>query len=237
MVTAMNNDKTLCGCFGMHPSFVAGILNSARRVHFFVLCNEELKYVNYIEKCIDDKECSVCYMSHTGHYFQLSYQSETIFISFEARLFPKLPSEIIFAQGVLKKKIQLGCLAYAIVGVKGRVTCITNEVISSWHDCVFKACFCEFDSPIRLANCKAYMQYCPLHQHDTCLYQILHSSQKSRSMYPSRCKFSSTASSSCICVKNDCHRVKTQLQLNKYYYYVCINGPGWNVSQTEIKKL
>jgi len=34
-------------------------------------------------------------------------------------------------------------------------------------------------------------------------------------MYPSRCKFSSTASSSCICVKNDCHRVKTQLQLNK----------------------
>jgi len=37
-------------------------------------------------------------------------------------------------------------------------------------------------------------------------------------MYPSRCKFSSTASSSCICVKNDCHRVKTQLQLNKYYY-------------------
>ena len=39
-------------------------------------------------------------------------------------------------------------------------------------------------------------------------------------MYPSRCKFSSTASSSCICVKNDCHRVKTQSQLNKYYYYL-----------------
>ena len=38
-------------------------------------------------------------------------------------------------------------------------------------------------------------------------------------MYPSRCKFSSTASSSCICVKNDCHRVKTQLQLNKYYLF------------------
>ena len=39
-------------------------------------------------------------------------------------------------------------------------------------------------------------------------------------MYPSRCKISSTASSSCICVKNDCHRVKTQLQLNKYYYII-----------------
>ena len=47
---------------------------------------------------------------------------------------------------------------------------------------VFKAHFCEFDSPIRLANCKAYTQYCPLHRDDTCLYQILHSSQKSRRM-------------------------------------------------------
>jgi len=45
----------------------------------------------------------------------------------------------------------------------------------------------------------------------SCHYMLL--------MYPSRCKFSSTASSSCICVKNDCHRMKTQLQLNKYYYY------------------
>ena len=45
----------------------------------------------------------------------------------------------------------------------------------------------------------------------SCHYMLL--------MYPSRCKFSSTASSSCICVKSNCHRVKTQLQLNKYYYY------------------
>jgi len=87
----------------MYPSFVAGFLNSARRIHFFVLCNDEINYKNYIEKCIGDKEYSVCYKSHTGHYFQLSYQSETIFISFEERLFPKLPSEIIFAQSVLKK--------------------------------------------------------------------------------------------------------------------------------------
>jgi len=41
-------------------------------------------------------------------------------------------------------------------------------------------------------------------------------------MYPSRYKFSSTASSSCICVKKDCHRVKTQLQLNKYYIITCL---------------
>ena len=46
----------------------------------------------------------------------------------------------------------------------------------------------------------------------SCHYMLL--------MYPSRCKFSTTASCSCICVKNDCHRVKTQLQLNKYYYKI-----------------
>jgi len=59
----------------MYASFVAGITNSARRIQFLVLCNEELNYENYIEKCIGDKECSVCYKSHTGHYFQLTYQS------------------------------------------------------------------------------------------------------------------------------------------------------------------
>jgi len=88
--------------FGMYPSFVAGVLNWARRIHFFVLCNEKLNYEKYFEKCVGDKECSVCYKSHTTYYFQLSYQNKTIFISYEARLFPKLPSEIIFAQSVLK---------------------------------------------------------------------------------------------------------------------------------------
>ena len=138
---------------------------------------EELNYENYTEKCIGDKECCVRYKSQTRHCFQITYQSETILISFQARLFSKLPSKIIIAQRVLKN-IQLGCLAYGIVTVKGRITCVTNEVI--WiHDCVFKVYFCEFDTPIRLANCKAYVQYCPLHRDDTCLYQILHSSQKS----------------------------------------------------------
>ena len=110
MVTAMNNDKTLCGCFVIYSSFVAGTMNSARRIHFFVLRNEELNYENYIEKCVVDKECSVCYKSHTEHYFPLSYQSERIFISFEARLFPKLPSEIIFAQCVEKNRVGLSSL-------------------------------------------------------------------------------------------------------------------------------
>ena len=67
--------------------------------------------------------------------------------------------------------IHLGCLPYGILTVKDRVTCITNEVISSRHDCVFQAYFCEFDSPIKQANCKAYTQYCPLHPDNTCLYK------------------------------------------------------------------
>ena len=39
----------------MCPSFVAGILSSARRIHFFVLCNEELNYDKYIEMYIVTK--------------------------------------------------------------------------------------------------------------------------------------------------------------------------------------
>jgi hypothetical protein len=72
------------------PEFCSGDSKFSKTNPFFVLCNEELNYENYIEKCIGDKECSVSYTSHAEHYFQLSYQSETIFISLEARLFPKI---------------------------------------------------------------------------------------------------------------------------------------------------
>ena len=41
------------------PRFVVGILNLARRIYFFLFCNEELNYENYIEKGIGDKECSL----------------------------------------------------------------------------------------------------------------------------------------------------------------------------------
>ena len=86
-----------------------------------------------------------------------------MFISFEGRLFPKLPSKLIFSQTVLKK-IQLACLACGIVAVKDRETCIDNEVMSSKQYCVFELYFCEFDSPIKLANCKVYTRYSPMHR-------------------------------------------------------------------------
>jgi len=130
MVTALNSEKTLFGCFGMCPSFVAGILNRAERIHFFVLCIENLNYEYCIEKFIGDKECSVSYKA--GHLFQISYHGE----AFQARIFPTRPSELMFAQSALKNKIQLGCPVYGIITVNGRVTCITNEVLSSRHNCV-----------------------------------------------------------------------------------------------------
>ena len=55
MNTALNNDKILCGCFGIYPSSVAGILNTTKLFYFFVLCNEELNYEDYIEKYTGDK--------------------------------------------------------------------------------------------------------------------------------------------------------------------------------------
>jgi len=114
----------------MYPSFIAGFLNRAERIHFFVLYIEKLNYEYYIEKCIGDKVCSVSYKA--GHLFQISYHGE----AFQARIFPNQPSELMFAQSVLKNKIQLGCLFYGIITVKGRMTCITNEVLSSRHNYV-----------------------------------------------------------------------------------------------------
>ena len=37
IVTALNSDKVLCGCFGVYPSYVSGTLNSVEEIHFYVL--------------------------------------------------------------------------------------------------------------------------------------------------------------------------------------------------------
>jgi hypothetical protein len=49
-VTAMNNDKVLCGVFGLYPCFVAGTLSEVQEINFYVLSNKQLKYSDYIEK-------------------------------------------------------------------------------------------------------------------------------------------------------------------------------------------
>jgi len=106
---------------------------------------------------------------------------EEILITFQTRIFPELPSELMFAQSVLKN-IQLGCLVYGITTIKGHVTCITNEVLSLKQSCVFEVYFCDYESPVELANCTAYIRYCPLHTDDSCFRQVLHFTKNPRQM-------------------------------------------------------
>jgi hypothetical protein len=80
IVAAMNKNNILCGSFGLYPSFVVGILNSVNKIHFYVLCNEQPDYADYVKKCTADKECSIGYKSNTGNYFQLSCGGETMAI-------------------------------------------------------------------------------------------------------------------------------------------------------------
>jgi len=158
IVSTMNSDKVLRGSFGLYPSYTAGILNSVKEIHFYVLCSEMLNYAYYIEKCIAGKEHSVTYKPHTREEFLLSSSGETIALSFEARQFPKQPSELIFAQSLLEK-ICLPSLAFGIVCINKRVIYIINEVLTSRHECVFDRYTCDLELPKKLADCKLYMRY------------------------------------------------------------------------------
>jgi len=161
IVTTMNSDKVLCGSFGLYPSYVAGILNSVKQIHFYVLCCEKLNYADCVEKCISCKECCVTYKLYTGNYFLLSSGGETVTISFEERQYPKLPSELIFAQSVLK--MRLSSLAYGIVCINKSVTYITNEVLTSKHECRFHLSDIDLHLHKRLSNCKLFTESCSEH--------------------------------------------------------------------------
>ena len=102
-----------------------------------VFCCETLNYAVYIEEYIASKEYSFTYKAHTWDDFELSSVNERIELTFEARQFWKMPSELIFVQSVLKR-LRLSSLAFGIVCINKRVTYITNEVLTSRHDCVFE---------------------------------------------------------------------------------------------------
>ena len=105
MVTAITNDKAICRCFGLYPSFVAGILNSTKVVHFYDVFSVKLNYEYYIKKCIGNRECNISYKCESGYFYKLSSEGDTIFIMFKERVFhEQLPSKLIFAQSVLKTK-------------------------------------------------------------------------------------------------------------------------------------
>jgi hypothetical protein len=52
IVANINSDKILCGSFGLYPSYAAGVLNSAEKIHFYVLCYEQLNYEDYIKNIL-----------------------------------------------------------------------------------------------------------------------------------------------------------------------------------------
>ena len=106
------------------------------------MCSEKVNYADCIKKCIACKGHSVTYKAHRLDEFLLSSSSEKIALTFEARQFQKQPSELIFAQSLLKK-IRLSLLAFGIVCIKMRVTYITNEVLTSSHDCAIERYTCD----------------------------------------------------------------------------------------------
>jgi len=173
IVTTMNSDNVvwfiwsvpeLCGRF---PKLCEG--NSFLRVVQWKVKLRRLCWKN---------EYSGTYKPHRRDEFQLSSSSQTIALSFEARQFPKLPSELIFAQSVLKK-ICLSSLAFGIVCIKKRVTYITNKVLTSWHDCVFERYTCDLELPKKLAGCTMYTRYCSMYHKKTCPFYILYCTKKS----------------------------------------------------------
>lgn len=77
-------------------------------------------------------------MAFEGNYFKLSSTGETIVLTFETRnMEGKLPSVLTFAYYILSN-ISLSFLACAKVSVNNGVTCFTNRVITSRHDCAFE---------------------------------------------------------------------------------------------------
>ena len=95
--------------------------------------------------------------------FQLSSGCDTVAISFEARLIHgQLPSELTFAQSVLKT-MRLSSLVYGVVCINKRLTYITNDVLTSRHECKFDMFALYLDRLRRLANCKLYTRFCSRH--------------------------------------------------------------------------
>jgi hypothetical protein len=155
IVEAMNSDTVLCGCFGLIPRYVAGILNSVKSIDFYVVCTEKPNYGHYIQQCVEGKNYTTC---DTGNNLLISYDNEIIFISFETRIVhTELPSIITLAYNVLTK-MRISSLAYGIVFFDGCVTFITSEVLTSRHVCVSNIFAYKLQATMQLAGCKVIVK-------------------------------------------------------------------------------
>jgi hypothetical protein len=114
-----------------------------------------------LEKIISSKECT--FKKFSESCFVLQSGKERVVITFVTRtIHGQLPSELVFAHSVLNK-IRLSSLVYGIVSVRKRITYITNQVLTSKHECVLNWFANDFHLPKQLADCKLCTQYCSAH--------------------------------------------------------------------------
>jgi hypothetical protein len=136
-------------------------------------------------------------------------------ISFENRIVHEnLPSALVLAYGVLSK-IRISSLAYGIVCVNRRVTYITNEVLTSRHNCVSDLFAYDLHARKRLANCKLYTNHCSAHPSTKFPSEHCFVVKKSHSMFwhcQCHCK---------LCVKDGPASLKSLCvnKLGKFTYY------------------
>jgi len=109
--------------------------------------------------------------------------------------------------------MQILSLAYGIVCTNKRVTCITNEVLTSRHDCVFERYTCDLDLPKKLAGRTLYKRYCSMYLKKTCPFYILYCTNKSHRLFREakcHCK---------LCVKDRPASLKSVCALISYKVY------------------
>jgi len=121
-----------------------------KEVHLFALCTKMIDYTENIERSITRKKCTFMKLSKITfttlpeeQYFDLTYGVETVTVLYQTRLFRELSSDLVFAESILSRII-LYSLTYGIVSIDRHVTIITNEVLTSRHDCVFERYFCDY---------------------------------------------------------------------------------------------
>ena len=125
--------------------------------------------------------------------------------------------------------MRLSSLVYGIVCINKRVTYITNQVLTSKHDCMFDLFDINLRLPKRLANCTSFTQSCskhPLHHYFStgtlyCTKKTHHKFKQSQ-CHCKLCIKNTPASLKSLCVNKITEftfypKPKTKLKLQNFY--------------------
>jgi hypothetical protein len=94
--------------------------------------------------------------------FELTFGCGTVKIYFhESPIRGQAPPSLVFAQNALSE-MHISSLAYGIVCIKDRIAYVTNEVLTSKHECIFDDWATNLDIPRQLANCRLYGTLCSI---------------------------------------------------------------------------